>query len=185
MANIRSVRDCTEFQLFVLTYLYGVESEDGPNEQTIVTRQELAELTPHEVLPGNGSKMFDELSSLVESNLLVDTWTDQSLNRWPLGGYHLDKVDGVIFVRKYLGGLVPEDDQSQIENVIDKTSFKTEVKRYFTDLFNKLKEKSQEEIASGLLSGAKKYGLAGIIYLIKMVMMQHHTDAHGDAARWY
>ena len=154
----------------------------GPNEQPLMTIQEIAKLTPDEFLPENESQMRDELSSLVENNLLVDTYTDRSLNQQPLGGYQLGNVNGVIFVRKYLGMLVPEIyDQSQTENIIDKTQGKAEVKRYFTDLLDKLKEKSKDEIASGLIFEAKKYGLPAIIFLVKMIFPSlHHVppDSH-------
>jgi hypothetical protein len=177
MAGIQSITDCTEFQLFVLTYCYGMELERVADGQPIVTIQEIAELTPVEFLPENESQMRAELSSLVESKLLVDTYTDDSLNQQPLGVYHLGNVNGVIFVRKYLGTLVPKVvDQSQTENVINKTQGKAEVKSYFAGLFDKLKEKSQDEIASGLISGAKQYGLSAIIFLVKMMTMQYHTS---------
>jgi hypothetical protein len=110
--------------------------------------------------------MRDELSSLVESELLTNTYLDETLSPQPLGGYHLDKINGVIFVRKHLEPLVLKVyNQPQIENVINKTQGKTSVKSYFKELLNKLKEKSQDEIVSGLITGAKRYGPYAITIL--------------------
>jgi hypothetical protein len=62
-------------------------------------------------------------------------------------------------------------DPLQIEESVDNTQGKVEIKSYFKELLSKLRGKSQDEIVNGLISGAKIYGPAALLFLIKMVQI--------------
>jgi hypothetical protein len=49
-----------------------------------------------------------------------------------------------------------------------------QIKSYFIDLLNRLKEKSKDEIVFGLISGAKQ-GPPPIIFLVKMIFPSLHS----------
>ena len=127
--------------------------------------EDLPMITPAEILPRDGGYMNHQIYGLLIDHLLdASDWEKYGVWR-----FRLNRFDGVIFVRRYLNTLAPIV-QQQIEN----TQGKVEVKSYFRELFNKLKEKSQEEIVAGLVSGAKQYGLAAFLFLIKMVQEHPH-----------
>jgi hypothetical protein len=155
MVKIESVRDCTEFQVFVLVYLY--RNELGVPGTPVLTKENLREITPEKFLPDKTTEICRQLDELVENNLLAD--------KFSYGVYELDG-DGVIFARKYLAGL-PQD-----KDVINKTPGEQKVKKFFTQLFNEIRNKSPEEIAKAILSAAIKYGSqAAMVFLV--LMAQH------------
>ena len=153
-----SPRDCTEFQVFVMIYLYGRQVEGMPDAIQVLTIQELANATPDKIFPDDGDEVRKQLDDLVDKKLLV--------KKHPSGLYVLNNVDGVIFARKYLGGL------PQNKDIINKTPGENKVRNFFAELFKKLREKSEDEIAKTLVSEAIKYGsLTATIFLAYMV---HH-----------
>jgi hypothetical protein len=161
MVKIRSVRDCTEFQVFVLIHLYGRQIKGMPGATQLLTIQEVPNVTPDKLLPDNEDEMRKQLDSLVENKLLVDEYSN--------GIYKLG-LNGEIFAIKYLGSL-PED-----KDVIKKTPGESELKKFFIELFDEIKKKSKEEIAKAILSATIKYGSpTAMVYLVEMA---HHIGLH-------
>lgn len=152
-----SPRDCTEFQVFVMIHLYGRQVGGMPSATQVLTMQELANATPDEILPDDGDEVRMQLDDLVEKKLLV--------KKHPSGLYELNNVDGVIFARKYLGRL------PQIKDIIKETPGEPPVKKFFSELFDKIKKQSEDEIAKAIVFAAIKYGSVAFLFLAEMA---HH-----------
>lgn len=166
MNKPRNPKDYTKFQLFVLTYLYARENEEGKltnldiKDRVTLRIEDFIHVTPKEILPNNRDEMYHELIELLQDLLISDVGEK----------FFLTHTNGMLYVKKDLAPLVSKFfDKQRKEGFLDGYGLDTGVKSYFEGLWDKLKEKSQEQIADGLISGAKQYGPVALLFLLKVV----------------
>lgn len=115
-------------------------------------------VTPGEFYPEDPEQAVKEIWELRREFRLGDI-----ADKW-----YLDHVHGVFYVRKYLEPLVskvhdPQEYESirqQYESVIEITKSGNEVKTFFREFLDKLKDKSQDEIIEEIFAGLRRYGPA-------------------------
>ena len=147
--RVNLTRSYSPFQLFVLTYLYTTEFEQDKlresdyNLRVKMWVDDFIYVTPKEFLPASTDQVQEELMDLRREFLLTGT-----AHQW-----YLSHEEGQFFVKKYLDQLVSNiQDRKQYQRVIDSIQASKEVKTYFSGLWDKLKDESQDQVVKELLS---------------------------------
>ena len=166
MNKPRNPKDYNKFQLFVLTYLYAREYEEGTltssdmKDRVTLRIEDFIHATPKEILPNNRDEMYHELIELLQDLLISDVGEK----------FFLTHTNGTLYVKKDLASLVSKFfDKQQKDSFLDGYDLDTGVKSYFEGLWDKLKEKSQEQIVDEVISGAKQYGPVAFLFLLKVL----------------
>lgn len=182
----------TPFQIFTLIFLYNEESKESakrtiirnqtlarryypglPNPSPHISLRQLAIMIPDSSLLSNIMKtdqVYEELKLLEDNDLIAAEW-DREYDK---DNYVFSlSTSGIIWVKQYLGQLSPITELNEYEENIEKVKSSNELKIWFRELRNKIKGRTQDEIADIVVEGTKKHGISLIASLIQLANQTH------------
>jgi hypothetical protein len=175
-------------QIFALSYLYSEESTQRQKEQFLDSQRIVTHHSHSSVLSGPVYMTVRELITILPLSIVSETPTAQEIyeqlnilaDRGLLEGkgsylseehasYYITGT-GMLFIKRYYAGLSKAiKDKRLYEENIESIEGNSKIKEFLKGIGNKLKERSQEEIADEVLSGVKTCGPLLITSLIHMV----------------
>jgi hypothetical protein len=176
----------TDFQLFVLAYLYTQELfkydiglTHHPQYRDTPYRMSITQLTiisPPSVTPTTEAKVKEDLILLIRDNKIKVS------NRMHDKGFSIDTAnlseedtftittDGRLFIKHYLADGLSRisSNKEEYQKAVREQGFSDEIKKYFNGLWEKLKDRSQDQAVDLILVTARnsKTYLPTLILLI-------------------
>ena len=142
-----------------------------PNSKYHISLRELAIKIPHsEILTNilNINQMYKELKLLEINDLVSPMWDREHYK----DNYAFSiTTTGIISTIQYLGQFPKATEREDYIENVEKSESTNEVKDWFKGLKDKIKGKSQEEVAKLIVTGIKTYGL-NIIPLVMNISNQ-------------